>query len=319
MAKYILKKLTTLLIVLLVVSFVTFFIIHLTPGDPARVMLGSEATEEAVEELREKMGLNRPLPVQYVEWLGDVLHGDLGSSIFMDGTMLEIIASRITPTIELTLFAILIAVIIAIPTGIIAAKKRGRTMDQGMMVFSMLGVSVPNFLLGLLLVLLFAVTLKWFPAMGYKELSDGVGKHFRYLLLPSIALGLMHAALLSRMTRSAILEVLNKDYIKMAKAKGVKSRSLMYKHALRNALMPIVTVIAQSFVSLMAGALVTETVFNIPGLGKLIMESIMRRDYEVVQAMILLVAALNVVIMFVLDIIYGIIDPRVRSGVGESK
>lgn len=317
MGKYLLRKTATLLVVLLVVSFVTFFIIHLTPGDPAHVMLGSEATAEQVEALRERMGLNRPLPVQYVEWLGGVLRGDLGESIFMEGTMLEIIAERVLPTIELTLCALTVSILIAIPTGILAARKRGRVADTGMMVFSMLGVSVPNFLLGLLLVLAFAVGLKWLPASGYKEMADGVGKHFRYLLLPSVSLGLMHAALLSRMTRSSILEVLNKDYIKMAKAKGVKSRSLMYKHALRNALIPIITVVAQSFVSLMAGALVTETIFNIPGLGKLIMDSIMRRDYEVVQALILLVATLNVVVMFLLDIIYGVIDPRIRSEVKE--
>lgn len=315
MGKYLLRKTATLLVVLLVVSFVTFFIIHLTPGDPAQVMLGSEATPEAVAALRERMGLNRPLPVQYVEWLEDVFRGDLGESIFMEGAMLEIIGERVVPTIELTLCALTISVIIAIPTGILAARKRGRIADTGMMIFSMLGVSVPNFLLGLFLVLAFAVGLKWLPASGYKEMADGIGKHFRYLLLPSISLGLMHAALLSRMTRSSILEVLNKDYIKMAKAKGVKANSLMYKHALRNALIPIITVIAQSFVSLMAGALVTETIFNIPGLGKLIMDSIMRRDYEVVQAMILLVATLNVVVMFVLDIIYGVIDPRIRSEV----
>ena len=315
MGKYLLRKTATLLVVLLVVSFVTFFIIHLTPGDPAQVMLGSEATPEAVAALRERMGLNRPLPVQYVEWLEDVFRGDLGESIFMEGAMLEIIGERVVPTIELTLCALTISVIIAIPTGILAARKRGRIADTGMMIFSMLGVSVPNFLLGLFLVLAFAVGLKWLPASGYKEMADGIGKHFRYLLLPSISLGLMHAALLSRMTRSSILEVLNKDYIKMAKAKGVKANSLMYKHALRNALIPIITVIAQSFVSLMAGALVTETILNIPGLGKLIMDSIMRRDYEVVQAMILLVATLNVVVMFVLDIIYGVIDPRIRSEV----
>lgn len=314
MAKYILKKAIQVLTVLFIVSFVTFFIIHLTPGDPARVMLGADASEEAVEALREQMGLNRPLPVQYIEWLGNVCKGDLGTSIFMEGTMLQIIGERLRPTVELTLFALIIAVIIAIPTGILAAKGRGRAMDQGMMVVSMLGVSVPNFLLGLLLVLLFAVRLHWLPASGYQEIADvGWGTHLRYLLLPAVSLGMMHAALLSRMTRSSMLEVLNKDYIKMARAKGVKAFSLMFKHALRNALLPIITVIAQSFVSLMAGALVTETIFNIPGIGKLVIDSIGRRDYEVVQALVLLIAVMNVIIMFVLDILYGIIDPRIRT------
>lgn len=315
MVKYIAKKLFAVLTVLFVVSFVTFFIIHLTPGDPARVMLGADASEEAVESLREQMGLNRPLPVQYVEWLGNVCRGDLGNSIFMEGNMTDIIGLRMKPTVELTLFALTIAVLIAIPTGIIAARGRGRLVDQGMMAVGMLGVSVPNFLLGLLLVLLFAVRLKLLPASGYKEISEaGLWEHFRYLLLPAVSLGLMHAALLSRMTRSAVLEVLNKDYIKMAKAKGVRAFPLMFRHALRNALIPVITVIAQSFVSLLAGALVTETIFNIPGIGKLVIDSIGRRDYEVVQAMVLLIAVINVIIMFVLDILYGIIDPRIRSG-----
>ena len=315
MVKYIARKMFAVLTVLFVVSFVTFFIIHLTPGDPARVMLGADASEEAVENLREQMGLNRPLPVQYVEWLGNVLRGNLGDSIFMKGSMTSIIGLRMKPTVELTVFALVIAVFIAIPTGILAARGRGRLVDQGMMAVSMLGVSVPNFLLGLLLVLLFAVKLKLFPASGYKELQEaGLLEHLRYLLLPAVSLGLMHAALLSRMTRSAVLEVLNKDYIKIAKAKGVRAFSLMFRHALRNALIPVITVIAQSFVSLLAGALVTETVFNIPGIGKLVIDSISRRDYEVVQAMVLLIAVVNVLIMFLLDILYGIIDPRIRSG-----
>ena len=268
MLKYIVKKAVSVLTVLFIVSFVTFFIIHLTPGDPARIMLGADAPQEAVEALREQMGLNRTLPVQYLEWLNDVLHGDLGTSIFMEGSMSYIIGLRMKPTIVLTLCALGIAVIIAIPTGIMAARGRGRAVDQGMMMVSMIGVSIPGFLLGLLLVLLFAVKLGLLPASGYKELKDaGLVTYVKYLILPSISLGMMHAALLSRMTRSAVLEVLNKDYIKMAKAKGVHSFSLMFRHALRNALLPIITVIAQSFVSLIAGALVTETIFNIPGIG----------------------------------------------------
>ena len=314
MLKYIVKKAVSVLTVLFIVSFVTFFIIHLTPGDPARIMLGADAPQEAVEALREQMGLNRTLPVQYLEWLNDVLHGDLGTSIFMEGSMSYIIGLRMKPTIVLTLCALGIAVIIAIPTGIMAARGRGRAVDQGMMMVSMIGVSIPGFLLGLLLVLLFAVKLGLLPASGYKELKDaGLVTYVKYLILPSISLGMMHAALLSRMTRSAVLEVLNKDYIKMAKAKGVHSFSLMFRHALRNALLPIITVIAQSFVSLIAGALVTETIFNIPGIGKLIIDSIGRRDYEVVQAMVLLVAVINVLIMFALDLIYGVIDPRIRT------
>ncbi len=233
MVKYIGKKLISVVLMLLIVSAFTFMIIHLTPGDPARVMLGVDAPEEQVEQLREQMGLNRPLPVQYVDWLNDVLHGDLGESIFIDQPLTEIIAERMRPTIELTIFALIIAVVIAIPTGIASARGRGRGIDQGMMVLSMLGVSVPNFLLGLLLVLVFAVGLKWFPASGYKTIAEaGFKGYISRMILPAVSLGMMHAAQLSRMTRSAVLEVLGKDYIKMAKAKGVKSHALMLKHAL---------------------------------------------------------------------------------------
>ncbi len=315
MGKYLVRKILSVLTVLFIVSFITFFIIHLTPGDPARVMLGADATIEEVAALREQLGFNRPLPVQYVEWLLKAVRGDLGTSIFMKGAIVDIIAERMQPTIVLTISALCIAVVIAIPTGIMSARKRGRLGDQAMMVVSMLGVSIPGFLLGLLLILLFAVRLRIFPASGYKALgSTGFFQYAKYLVLPSLSLGLMHAALLSRMTRSAVLEVLNKDYIKMAKAKGVRQFSLMFRHALRNALLPIITVIAQSFVSLLAGALVTETIFNIPGIGQLIIDSISRRDYSVVQALVLLIAVINVVIMFMLDIVYGVIDPRVRSG-----
>ena len=313
MAKYDFKRFLAAIPVLFVVSVVVFMIIHLTPGDPARVMLGDQALETDVEALREDLGLNEPLVVQYINWITGVFHGDLGTSLFMDGSMSSIILEHLYPTIALSFIALLIAVIIAIPCGILAATKKGRIADTLVMSGSMAGISVPNFLLGLLLIIVFAVNLHLFPASGYVPLSDGIGEFFKYITLPAVALGLMHAALITRMTRSSMLEVLNSDYIKMAKAKGVGSRKILYVHALKNASLPILTIIGQSMMSLLAGALVTERVFNIPGIGQLVINSINRRDYEVVQAVVLVIALINVFVMLLVDVLYGCIDSRVKA------
>lgn len=312
MAKYILKRVISVIPVLFIVSIIIFSLIHLTPGDPARAMLGDGATETEIAALQEQMGLNDPLPLQYVNWLVGLAKGDLGESIFMDDPMSEIIGSHMGPTIALTIYALVIAILIAIPSGIAAAKHRGRVVDTALMGFSMMGVSIPSFLLGLLLMMLFAIKLKLFPSSGYKEITDGIIPFLRYLTLPAIALGVQHSALLARMTRSSVLEVLNSDYIKMAKSKGVSERVLLYRHALRSAFVPILTVIGQSFMGLMAGAMITETVFNIPGIGQLVINSVSRRDYEVIQIAVLLITLINVGVMLVLDILYGVLDPRVR-------
>ena len=317
MVRYIGKRLLSAIPVLFIVSIVVFMIIHLTPGDPARVMLGDQALEQDVEALREQMGLNEPIITQYINWIKGIFHGDFGTSIFMQGTMLEIIASHIGPTIALTLSALFIAVVLAIPLGILAAKYRGRVADQLITGFSMLGVSIPNFLLGLLVMLFFGLVLKVLPTAGYQSLSKGFSGFVRYMILPALSLGLMHAALITRMTRSSMLSVLNSDYIKMAKAKGVHEFVMLFKHALKNAFLPILTVIGQSLISLLAGAMVTESVFNIPGIGQLVINSIERRDYEVVQAVVLVIALINVVVMLALDLLNGVIDPRVRMKNGE--
>lgn len=317
MVRYIGKRLLSAIPVLFIVSIVVFMIIHLTPGDPARVMLGDQALEQDVEALREQMGLNEPIITQYVNWIKGIFQGDFGTSIFMQGTMLEIIASHIGPTIVLTLSALFIAVVLAIPLGILAAKYRGRMADQLITGFSMLGVSIPNFLLGLLVMLFFGVLLKLLPTAGYQSPAKGFTGFVRYMILPALSLGLMHAALITRMTRSSMLSVLNSDYIKMAKAKGVREFVMLFKHALKNAFLPILTVIGQSLISLLAGAMVTESVFNIPGIGQLVINSIERRDYEVVQAVVLVIALMNVVVMLALDLLNGVIDPRVRMKNGE--
>jgi len=313
MRKYILKRLLSMIPAVFVVSVVIFLIIHLTPGDPAAVMLGDQADPEAIAALREALGLNDPLPVQYLRWLGGVLQGDLGQSLYSDESMISMLLSHLGPTLSLTVFALAISLIVAVPLGILAARKRGALADNAISVFSMIGISMPSFLLGLLLMLVFAVTLRWLPAAGYKTLAeDGMAEHLRYLVMPSIALGFMEAGLILRMTRSSMLEVLGSDYIRMAKAKGEKSLAITCKHAFKNALIPIVTTVGQTFMGLLSGATVVESIFNIPGIGKMTITAVQQRDYEVVQAVVLFVSMINIVVCLVIDLIYAAIDPRVR-------
>ena len=313
MRKYILKRLLSMIPAVFVVSVVIFLIIHLTPGDPAAVMLGDQADPEAIAALREALGLNDPLPVQYLRWLGGVLQGDLGQSLYSDESMVSMLLSHLGPTLSLTVFALAISLIVAVPLGILAARKRGALADNAISVFSMIGISMPSFLLGLLLMLVFAVTLRWLPAAGYKTLAeDGMAEHLRYLVMPSIALGFMEAGLILRMTRSSMLEVLGSDYIRMAKAKGEKSLAITCKHAFKNALIPIVTTVGQTFMGLLSGATVVESIFNIPGIGKMTITAVQQRDYEVVQAVVLFLSVINIVVCLVIDLIYAAIDPRVR-------
>lgn len=312
MKGYIIKRLLSLIPVLFVVAVVVFLIIHITPGDPASVMLGPEASPREVAELREELGLNLPLYQQFTSWLAGVVQGDFGWSIFMNEPVLQSFFSHLGPTLSLAIFAQLLAVVLAIPFGVIAAKRRGTIIDQTFMGGSLIGISVPSFLLGLLLILLFAVQLRWLPVAGYKPLNAGFFLHIRYLILPAIALGAMQAALIARMTRSSMLDILNANYIKTARSKGLKEKIIIYKHALRNAFIPILTVIGQTFGTLVAGAAVVETVFNIPGIGQLIVNSVERRDFAVIQGTILLVAISYVLINLVVDLLYGVIDPRVR-------
>lgn len=313
MRKYILKRLLSMIPAVFVVSVVIFLIIHLTPGDPAAVMLGDQADPEAIAALREALGLNDPLPVQYLRWLGGVLQGDLGQSLYSDESMISMLLSHLGPTLSLTIFALAISLIAAVPLGILAARKRGALADNAISVFSMIGISMPSFLLGLLLMLVFAVTLRWLPAAGYKTLAeDGMAEHLRYLVMPAIALGFMEAGLILRMTRSSMLEVLGSDYIRMAKAKGEESLAITCKHAFKNALIPIVTTVGQTFMGLLSGATVVESIFNIPGIGKMTITAVQQRDYEVVQAVVLFLSMINIVVCLVIDLIYAAIDPRVR-------
>ena len=309
---YLLKRVLTLFPVLLIVSLVVFMIIHITPGDPASIMLGEEASPEDIEKLREQLGLNLPIYQQYLNWILGVLQGDFGYSYFMDKPVLHAIFEQLGPTVSLSILAELMAILIAIPLGVVAATKRGTKTDQSFMGLSLLGISIPSFLLGLFLILLFAVQLRWLPVAGYQPLSAGLWNHLKYLLLPAIALGTMQAALIARMTRASMLEILNANYIKAARSKGVKDWGVIYKHALRNAFIPILTVIGQTFGTLIAGAAVTETIFNIPGIGQLIVNSVVRRDYSVIQGTVLFVTCSYLLINLVIDLLYGVIDPRVK-------
>jgi peptide/nickel transport system permease protein len=309
---YILKRLLSLIPVLLVVAVVVFLVIHITPGDPAAVMLGPDASPDQVAKLHQELGLDLPLYQQFTTWVFGVVRGDLGWSIFMKEPVLQAFCSHLGPTVSLAIFAQLIAILLAIPLGVIAAKKRGSAVDQSLMGVALIGISVPSFLLGLFLILLFAVQLKWLPVAGYKPLSEGLFLHLRYLVLPAIALGAMQAALIARMTRSSMLDILNANYIKTARSKGVKEKMIVFKHALRNAFIPILTVIGQTFGTLVAGAAVVETVFNIPGIGQLVVNSVERRDFAVIQGTIMLVATSYVLINLVIDLLYGVVDPRVR-------
>lgn len=297
---------------LLVVAVGAFLLIHLAPGDPASVMLGPNATVEDVQRLRQQLALDRPLMVQFMAWFSRVIRGDLGTSHFAQRPVLDILLERAEPTLTLATAALLVAVVIGVPAGALAALRRGTVVDQFVMGVALLGASVPSFWLGLTLILYVAVDLGWLPAAGYQPLRSGLLESLRYFILPSIALGFPNSALISRITRSAMLDVLQEDYVRVARAKGLPMTRVISKHALRNALVPIVTVVALTFAGLMGGAVVTETVFGIPGVGRLVVSSVLRRDYPVIQATIMVVAAIYVLVNLLVDVVYVYVDPRIK-------
>jgi peptide/nickel transport system permease protein len=290
---------------------VIFFCIHLTPGDPARAILGEEAGEEQIRLLRVEMHLDEPVPKQYLRWIGGILRGDFGQSN-LQIPVTTVIIEHIKPTLAVATLSQFVALCLALPLGLFAARKKGRFADNAVMTFSLLGISIPSFLLGLLLVLFFSVFLRLFPPSGYKALSNGMGTYFRYLVLPCLSLGMMQAALMTRMIRASLLEVFGSDYIKMARAKGLQEYAVVWIHCLKNALIPILTVAGQSYITLLAGATVIESIFNIPGVGQLIVNSIARRDYPVIQGIVLVITLMSVLINLIVDLLYGLADPRVR-------
>jgi peptide/nickel transport system permease protein len=297
---------------LLFVSILVFLVIRILPGDPAALIMGTEGDPAATARLRESMGLNRPLVVQYVDWLGRALRGDLGRSIQYDLPVGELIVSRLPVTVPLALLAAAFMIAVAVPLGLYAATHHRRAGDYLAMIVSQLGISIPQFWSGLLLILFFSVTLGWVRSGGFDGWSAGLWPALRSLLLPAIALGLFQAAVLVRATRSAVLDVLREDYVRTARAKGVSERLVLGKHTFRNALIPVVTVAGLQLGQLMAGAIVLESVFALPGLGRLALGAISARDLPVVQGVTLFVASAIVLINFVVDLAYGFLDPRIR-------
>ena len=312
MLAYTIRRVLLAIPVMLMVATAVFLLLRLTPGDPAGVILGPEATEERRLALRRELGLEDPLPLQYVRWLGKAARGDLGRSIFLNKPVTAALAERAQPTLMLTLLALLVSVTIGLPTGVIAARARGSWLDLGTMAVAMVGIAMPTFWLGLNLIFIFAVLLRWLPVAGYQPLSAGPWEALRYLILPAITLGVAQGALLARMTRSMMLEVLDQDYVRTARAKGLTERAVVLRHALRNAFIPLMTVIGLSFAALMGGAVVTEQIFTIPGVGRLLIQAIGRRDFPLVQGAVLVIAALYVLINLAVDLLYAVVDPRIR-------
>ena len=312
MKTYVARRFLALIPVALVVATVAFVLIHLAPGDPASVIAGPDATQEDVRKISRQLGLDAPLPVQLLQWYGRLLQGDLGRSIFLRKPVTEAILDRVEPTLLLTASAIVIAVLIGVPAGVLAARYHNSATDQALMAAALVGISVPNFLAGLLLVLCFSVWLGWFPVAGYSPLEDGWPATLRSLVLPALALGVVQSALIARIARSSMLDVLREQFIIAGRAKGLGERAVIYKHALKNAMIPTVTIIGISFAVLTSGAVVIETVFNIPGLGRLIISAVLRRDYPVIQGVVLCVAGVYMLINLAVDLSYVIFDPRVR-------
>jgi peptide/nickel transport system permease protein len=298
--------------VMLVVAFFVFSLLYLAPGDPAAIIAGDQATPADVERIRASLGLDRPFLIRFGEWLWQIIHGDLGTSIFTNLPVSHMIAQRIEPTLSLMVLTIVFSIVIAIPLGVLAAWKQGSWIDSGVMALGVFGFSVPVFVVGYVLAYLFALQLDWLPVQGFHSLNDGLLPFLRNLTLPTIALGLALIALLARITRATMLDVLSQDYVRTAKAKGVDQRSVLFVHALKNAAVPIVTVIGNSVAVLIAGAVLTESVFAIPGLGRLTVDAILRRDYPVIQGVVLLFSFTYVLVNLLVDLLYTLFDPRIR-------
>lgn len=306
------KRFIGMIIVMWMIVTVTFFIVRLTPGDPAAMMLGDQATVDDIAALRHEMGLDRPLIEQYFRYVGHAVQGDLGQSIFLQIPVIEAIANSGGTTFFLTLFAIVISVSLALPIGIISAYKRGSWLDRVAVSSSMLASSVPSFWLGLILIQVFSVYLGWMPTSGIGGPGASFFTQLQHLILPAIALGVVNSALILRFTRAAMLDVLGEDYIRTARAKGILEYRVLIRHAFKNALVPIITVVGLSTALLISGAVVTETVFGLPGIGNLTVNAVMRRDYPVIQGVLLVVSGLYVLINFCVDMLYVAVDPRVR-------
>jgi peptide/nickel transport system permease protein len=312
MIAYIVRRLLATIPVMLVVGVFVFFLLRLAPGDPAAIIAGDDATAQDIENIRRTLGLDRPMIEQFALWSWRLLHGDFGISIFSNLPVTQLIAQRLEPTVAITLSTLLVAVALAIPMGVLAAWKARSLADRLVMGFAVMGFAVPVFLAGYVLIYIFSVKLGWLPVQGYRPIADGFWPFIEGLILPSLALGTTYCALIARITRASMLEVLSQDYIRTAESKGLARRRVLLLHALKNASVPIVTVIGIGFALLIGGVVITETVFNIPGLGRLTVDAVLKRDYPIVQGLILVFAAAKVLINLMIDISYAFLDPRIR-------
>jgi peptide/nickel transport system permease protein len=312
MYAYILRRILATIPVMLIVAFIVFSLLYLTPGDPAAVIAGEHATAEDIARIRANLGLNDPFLLRFGSWIASIMQFDLGTSLLTNMPVSQMIGQRIEPTLSLMLPTLMLAVCIAVPLGVIAAWRAGTKVDHFITVFAVLGFSVPVFVVGYALVWSFSLKLGWLPVQGYAPIGQGVSRWFQHLVLPCLTLSSAYIALITRITRTAVLEVLQQDYIRTAEAKGVGRRAILFVHALKNASVPIITVIGIGVALLIGGAVVTESVFAIPGLGRLTMESIMRRDYPVIQAIVLLFSISYVLVNLLIDIAYTFVDPRIR-------
>ncbi len=312
MLTYIARRLLATIPVMAVVAVFVFALLRLTPGDPAAIIAGSAATSQDVANIRLTLGLDRPVVAQFFVWLGNMAHGDFGESFFFKRTVASLIADRIEPTLMLSLTTIVLSVLVAVPLGVVAAYAQGTWVDRLVMGFSVLGFSVPVFVIGYVLIYVFAIELNWLPVQGYQPLREGFWGCLQRLVLPSLTLCVIYVALIARITRTSVLEVLGEDYIRTARAKGLPDRVVLMRHALRNASVPIVTVIGIGIALLIGGVVVTESVFSIPGLGRLTVDAVLARDYPTVQAVILLFSFAYVMVNLLVDVSYTALDPRIR-------
>jgi len=312
MLGYIVRRLLATIPVMTVVAIFVFLLLRLTAGDPAAIIAGDSATTQQVAEIRQKLGLERPIVEQFFIWIGRILHGDFGESYFFKKTVVELIRDRLEPTAALAVCTLILAVAMAVPLGVVAAVRRGTWVDRAVMGFSVLGFSVPVFVIGYALIYLFAIDLGWLPVQGYQRLAEGFWGFLERLILPSLTLAVIYVALIARITRASLLEVLGADHVRTARAKGLGNASVLLRHVLRNAAVPIVTVIGLGVALLIGGVVVTESVYGIPGLGRLTVDAVLARDYPTVQAVVLLFSVVYVVINLLVDLTYTLLDPRIR-------
>jgi peptide/nickel transport system permease protein len=312
MLAFIIRRLFSTLLVMGLVGVFIFLLLHLSPGDPAAIIAGDNATPAQIEAIRTSLGLNDPLHLQFGRWAVRVLNGDLGISIFSNVPVATLIGQRVWPTLSLALTTIVLAVVLALTAGVLAAWKAGSLLDRLVMILSVVGFSVPVFVVGYLFIYVFAITLRWLPVQGYTPLAEGLWPWASHLVLPSLALGLAYVALIARITRTAMLDVLAEDYMRTARAKGVATGPMLFKHALKSAGVPIVTVVGIGIALLIGGVVITETVFNLPGIGRLVVDAISKRDYPIIQGVILLFSGVYVIINLLVDLSYTLLDPRIR-------